>query len=202
MAVKTWAYQKQSGMNKRKAGEDFYFLQKIIQLGDFMEINTTRVIPSPRTSDRVPFGTGRSMLEYLDGNKLDKTYNFQSFLDVKLFLDLFMAEYEGAKLFGDVFMRKLPTSIQAFLVQSNFEERIKDLLEYGTNKVTFSKRFFNWFTAFRVLKFVHFCRDEYYPNSSLLGESQMLLKEIGVSNKNPESHLDMLELYRKLESGL
>jgi len=35
MAVRASAYYKQGGMNKRKAGEDFYFLQKIIQLGNF-----------------------------------------------------------------------------------------------------------------------------------------------------------------------
>ena len=107
MAVKTWAYQKQSGMNKKKAGEDFYFLQKIIQLGNFMEINTTRVIPSPRTSDRVPFGTGRSMLEYLEGKSLDESYSFQSFRDVKVFIELFLKEYETNKRYESDFLSSL-----------------------------------------------------------------------------------------------
>ncbi|MDG1476053.1 MAG: glycosyltransferase family A protein, partial [Vicingaceae bacterium] len=47
MAVRSEAYQKQNGMNKRKAGEDFYFLQKLIPLGNFTEIKTTQLIPSP-----------------------------------------------------------------------------------------------------------------------------------------------------------
>ena len=33
MAVRADAYAKQGGMNKRQAGEDFYFLHKIIPLG-------------------------------------------------------------------------------------------------------------------------------------------------------------------------
>ena len=50
MAVRANAYAKQGGMNKRKAGEDFYFLSKIIQLGNFIEVSETKVIPSPRIS--------------------------------------------------------------------------------------------------------------------------------------------------------
>jgi len=56
-AVKATSYVKQGGMNRKKSGEDFYFLHKIIPLGHFREINSTCVIPSPRESGRVPFGT-------------------------------------------------------------------------------------------------------------------------------------------------
>ena len=45
MAVRCSAYQKQGGMNKRKAGEDFYFIQKIIALGGYSELNSTTVFP-------------------------------------------------------------------------------------------------------------------------------------------------------------
>ena len=53
-------------MNRKKAGEDFYFLQKLFDAGHFSECNTTRVIPSPRPSDRVIFGTGPAIREYLE----------------------------------------------------------------------------------------------------------------------------------------
>ena len=56
--VRAESYAREGGMNRKKAGEDFYFLHKIIPLGEFREINSTCVIPSPRESDRVPFGTG------------------------------------------------------------------------------------------------------------------------------------------------
>ncbi|HHZ81502.1 MAG TPA: glycosyltransferase, partial [Flavobacteriales bacterium] len=48
MVVRSSTYQQQGGMNKRKAGEDFYFLHKIMPLGGFVEINSTCVYPSPR----------------------------------------------------------------------------------------------------------------------------------------------------------
>ena len=69
MAVRADAYQRQGGMNRRKAGEDFYFLNKFTALGTFGEINTTRVIPSPRPSERVPFGTGRAVGQLLQNQK-------------------------------------------------------------------------------------------------------------------------------------
>ena len=59
MAVRADAYRKQGGMNKRKAGEDFHFLNKVIPLGGFADLTRTTVYPSPRPSDRVPFGTGK-----------------------------------------------------------------------------------------------------------------------------------------------
>ena len=201
MAVKTWAYQKQSGMNKRKAGEDFYFLQKIIQLGDFMEINSTRVIPSPRTSDRVPFGTGRSMLEYLDGDKMETTYSFHSFQDVKIFIELFLKEYETNKLYDNTFLKSLPLSIQSFLEQNDFEVRIKDMLEYGTNTSSFSKRFYNWFNAFRVLKFIHFSRDAFYENESILFGCKSVLSKLNISVDSDTESLAMLGKFRLLDKN-
>ena len=38
MAVRAGEYRQQGGMNKRKAGEDFYFLHKIIPLGGFGDL--------------------------------------------------------------------------------------------------------------------------------------------------------------------
>jgi hypothetical protein len=68
MAVRCDAYQQQGGMNRRQAGEDFYFLHKFIQLDHFGEITSTKVIPSPRPSHRVPFGTGRAVGDLLKSN--------------------------------------------------------------------------------------------------------------------------------------
>ena len=47
-SVRASAYIRQGGMNKRKAGEDFYFLHKLMPLGGFFELNSTCVYPSPR----------------------------------------------------------------------------------------------------------------------------------------------------------
>ena len=38
MVFKASLYTKQGGMNRKQAGEDFYFMQKIVPLGNFYEI--------------------------------------------------------------------------------------------------------------------------------------------------------------------
>lgn len=48
-------------MNRRRASEDFYFLQALMRGGRLTELGSTRVLPSPRVSQRVPFGTGRAI---------------------------------------------------------------------------------------------------------------------------------------------
>ena len=68
-AVTAEAYVKRGGMNRRQAGEDFYFLQNLAQLGSVGEINTTRVFPSARLSDRVPFGTGAAIQKWMEGTE-------------------------------------------------------------------------------------------------------------------------------------
>ena len=51
--VRADVYCKEGGMNRRQGGEDFYFIQKVAQRGNFSECNATRVVASPRPSDRV-----------------------------------------------------------------------------------------------------------------------------------------------------
>ncbi|MDP4680515.1 MAG: glycosyltransferase family 2 protein [Cyclobacteriaceae bacterium] len=169
MAVRSSAYQKQGGMNRKKAGEDFYFLHKIIPLGNFGEVNSTAIYPSPRASDRVPFGTGRAVGEWLAGEQEDYlTYHFQIFEDLKIFItqvdSYFMTNEKALK----ESMLDLPRSISDFLNSLNFELILKEVQDQSSNLDSFRKRFFQWFDGFRVLKYVHFARDSFYPNISIL----------------------------------
>ena len=52
------AYRKCGGFDGRQAGEDFYLLQRLAKSGGIALHPTSTVFPSPRLSDRVPFGTG------------------------------------------------------------------------------------------------------------------------------------------------
>ena len=76
LAVRNRSYQKFGGMNTRKAGEDFYFFQKIVMNGKVFDITSTCVYPSPRISDRVVFGTGRAVSDILSSESQQKfTYH-------------------------------------------------------------------------------------------------------------------------------
>ncbi|MCB8999290.1 MAG: glycosyltransferase family 2 protein [Bacteroidales bacterium] len=75
MVVRASSYCRQGGMNVRKAGEDFYFLQKFFDLGRFTDLKETIVYPSPRPSLRVPFGTGKAITERIKETTSMKSYN-------------------------------------------------------------------------------------------------------------------------------
>ncbi|MGE0560759.1 MAG: glycosyltransferase family 2 protein [Flavobacteriales bacterium] len=190
MAVKSKAYQKQGGMNKRKAGEDFYFLQKMMVLGNFTELTSTTIFPSPRISDRVPFGTGRAMQNYLSKEKpLYLTYDIQSFLDLKILVDgldnLYVKEIV------------LPKSVHEYLKTIDFDNNILKIRENSTSLTHFKKLFFNWFNAFKVLKFIHFARDNYYPDNSVLKMAKTLLGEQPEKNEMK----DLLGIYRNIDKS-
>jgi len=69
IVTSTDSYLKVRGMNKREAGEDFYFLNKLAKIGSIDYIRDTCVFPSARSSSRVPFGTGKRIERFLSGQK-------------------------------------------------------------------------------------------------------------------------------------
>tara|TARA_R110001592_G_C13161806_1_gene748992 strand:+ start:2064 stop:3287 length:1224 start_codon:yes stop_codon:yes gene_type:complete len=192
MAVRSSAYQKQNGMNKRKAGEDFYFLQKLIPLGNFTEIKTTTVIPSPRISDRVPFGTGKAMQNYIDNEQKEHlSYNIQSFVDLNQFCtvvpDLFSTDNV-----------EIPKSVKAYLMEINFETNLQKIIKNSPTQTHFVKLFYNWFNAFKVLKYMHFARDKYYPDVLVTEAANDLLSIMGKGNYGKT---DLIYIYRNLDKN-
>jgi len=160
-AVKAETYCKQGGMNRKKAGEDFYFLQKIMPLGDYEYLNTTTVFPSSRPSDRVPFGTGafiKSNIENPDKEFL--TYNFEVFRNLHHFFkqidNLFNIENFEYEVFN------LHESLLQFLKKNDFVDALNEINANASNINAFKKRFFQWFDAFRVLKYLNFAHPHFY----------------------------------------
>jgi hypothetical protein len=196
MAVRAFAYMKQGGMNRRKAGEDFYFLQKFIDIDSFGEISETTVIPSPRMSDRVPFGTGRAIKEMLENEReIEKSYAFEVFEVLKDSFAEVKSWYNQDIMIND--------KLIDFIGEEAFREKILEIKRNSTNNIGFEKRFFQWFNAFKTLKFVHFLRDEYYPNKPLTEVVPQLLKlrEPIAELKNSKQHL-LLELRRRDKTNL
>lgn len=188
MAVDALNYCKQGGMNRRKAGEDFYFLQKFIDVGLISELNSTKVIPSPRASHRVPFGTGRAIQEMLDNEReIEKSYAFDCF---QLLKDCFLEVGE--------WYTKEPqwnTKFEEFYGTIFLTKKLSEIRQQSTSQQGFIKRFFQWFNAFQCLKFIHFLRDNYYENKPLEVESKKLMERLNHNELNE----DLLGSYRKLD---
>jgi hypothetical protein len=199
MAVRADAYKKQGGMNKRQAGEDFYFLHKIIPLGHFTHLTDTTVFPSPRVSERVPFGTGKAIGAYLKGEEIS-TYPLQAFLDLRLLcgqLPFLYASKDSAAC------ELLPDSVQSFLQKHGFDGALREILENTSSEAAFRKRFFHWFNGFQAMKFIHHGRDHYYGEAQVEEESRQLLALLpGVQRCSADLSVgEVLEIYRRLDRG-
>lgn len=199
MAVRCDAYQQQGGMNRRKAGEDFYFLHKFTPLGRFSELNDTRVIPSPRPSARVPFGTGRAVREFLKRPQSFGTYAPQSFLELQQFFSLVTTRYpkQGWQgITGD-----LPPAIAHFLEGIGGKDRLEAIRQHTASAKAFTNRFFRWFNAFQIMKFVHFARDHFYRDVEVEAAASWLLEESGKGKPEGEPVVDLLRRYRAWDRG-
>jgi glycosyltransferase involved in cell wall biosynthesis len=173
-AVTAEAYVKRGGMNRRQAGEDFYFLQNLAQLGTVGEINTTRVYPSARLSNRVPFGTGAAIQKWMAGTEdLTKTYNFKAFADLKTLFDTKERLFQSGETGFTAVITDLPESVRQFVLLDNFKIEIEDLNKNCSTLKSFQSRFFHKFNAFKVLKFMNFAHEKYYGKADL--EMQCLL---------------------------
>ncbi|MCP4520868.1 MAG: glycosyltransferase [Cytophagales bacterium] len=199
MAVRSETYQKLGGMNRRKAGEDFYFLHKIIPLGNFTELKETKVIPSPRVSDRVPFGTGKAIGDFMNQEDRNQylTYNVQSFLDLKPLCDAVPNLYEMNKDALKAFLTTLPQSIQTYLTNMDFVLEVPKIQKQSNTQKTFENRFFLWFNGLVVLKYVHYARDEYYPNQTIEEACEHLCTILNLPIK--ASKREMLQDLRKFD---
>lgn len=200
MAVRSAAYQKQGGMNTRKAGEDFYFLHKIIALGQFTELNNTLVIPSPRASNRVPFGTGKAIADFVTAGRSGYyTYNPQAFRYLHTFFkhipEFYLTAPSLVTLGGD-----LPYILIDFLGAYFFEDRIAEIRANSKGYNSFRKRFFRWFNAFMILKFVHYVRDNAHPNMRVERAAMELLRETEYPEmENIRSVTELLQVFRTIE---
>ena len=174
-AVRADAYVKQGGMNRRQAGEDFYFLNKLTKLGKITEINDAFVYPSARVSDRVPFGTGAAMTKWMneDGD-LTVTYNFAAFLDLKVLFDQVDSLFRNST--DDRFMDSLPASVQEYLQTLEFSRKLDEINQNSSSLLSFRKRFFQFFDGFLILRFLNLAHQKYYSQQNL-SEAISQLKE-------------------------
>ena len=199
-AVKVLPYIAQGGMNRRKAGEDFYFLHKMTMFGTVGEINSTTVYPSSRISDRVPYGTGPVIKKYCEGDRsIKQTYPLEAFLVLKSFFgDVDKFYLLGAELNNtDLSANEVFVS---FAEETDLASEIAELSANCSGSDIFRKRFFDLFNAFRILKWLNYAVLHEYRKEDLVGESRKLLFLNGYeADKIPDDPKLMLNLFRIID---
>ena len=203
------AYVKVEGMNKRKAAEDFYFLEKLAKIYPIGELKSTFVYPSKRGSWRVPFGTGRSVDRYLSNSRDEYLlYDPKSFVVLKTWLQVFNDNSISNQIDLIRISQNIHPALSDFLSQQDFENFINKVLLKNNNPNEIEKQKHFWFDAFRTLKLIHYLRDETYPNINMFDAIDELLKFMNIENpisRNsaiPELEIqkEYLLLLRKIQS--
>lgn len=195
-AVRALAYSQEGGMNKRQGGEDFYFIQKLSQRGHWSDCTTTRVVPSPRPSDRVPFGTGPAVARLLEESRSTQdpvfsTYHPELFKILKGFFHVQEGLEDASS--AEAVLLDQDELLQQFLQKQDFFAALKEMRANSASTEAFRKRFWRWFNPFRIMKFLHFARDKGYPDIGVEKAAGLFL------GSEASSALDLLLKFRELD---
>ncbi len=193
------AYVAVSGMNRRQAAEDFYFLQQLAKTGEVRSIASTTVHPSARPSHRVPFGTGRRMHDLLaNSGDIVKVYNPCIYMQIQQGLTLADAEQSNAQRRLEALAKNVPL-LHAFLREQQFESAWSRIHDQAQTKRQRIRQFHTWFDAFRALKLAHYLRDNGMPSVRI---EEAARTWAGPEHETPESFLMWLrEQDRAAASG-
>jgi len=199
IAFRASAYLKAGGMNRNKAGEDFYFIQKLVPQGGYFELNSTTVHPSPRSSARVPFGTGPVIARLLDGqtNTL-LTYNPDAFSELKLFFSgiekLFNTNEDGII----DYYNSLPPGVKSFTGLGEWIAKISEIKGNTSGEDSFKKRFFGWFNMFRIVRYLNHVHLFMFEKKPVTDAARNLIFIMRKEVKEMDPY-DLLIYYRLLE---
>ena len=168
MVIDYETYLKAEGMNKRKAAEDFYFMEKVAKRTEIKEIKSTTVYPSSRGSWRVPFGTGQRVNRFI--NKVQDEYflyNQESFLILKAWLEVFNnSKILTSKKYLNI-AEKIHPELYNFLKANNFENYWDKILTNSKKNIQIERQKVNWFDGFKTLKLIHYLRDRAFPLTNM-----------------------------------
>ena len=200
MACSAAGYAAVSGMNHRTAGEDFYFLQKLAKTGPIAKITATTVHPSPRPSWRVPFGTGKRVQRFLDGNHDEYTlYNPEAFRILREWLAAVSDSRTSAEILVDR-ANAISPPLAAFLVAEQFPAAWTRLRQHAPSASQLRAQFHRWFDALRTLRLVHYLRDHSCPDVDMFEALAWLLPEAKLASRDDfDGQQALLEQLRCLD---
>ena len=171
LAVTAETYARMGGMARRQAGEDFYFLQKLALQSKVASVDKPIVFPAPSVSERVPFGTGRSVKKIIETGSC-KVYNFGLFLLLKEFYSVFPSLYDGDST--------IPREIIEFVGEQKFKSLVDECRKNTSDCKSFVKRMFAKFDVFFMIRFLNsFSESKIYPPEEIEAAVAKLLEYYG-----------------------
>jgi hypothetical protein len=194
MACRASAYVASGGMNRRQAGEDFYFLQQVFKTSGVAELSGTCVHPSPRASDRVPFGTGRSVGDMLaDGEVRLLFYQPVVFSIIEEWLACVQENVEKDGISLMQLAGRISPILIEFLEQAAFSVAWENLRRQNAEVTKLLSAFHCWFDAFRTMRLIHELSDKVYPRIAPENAVAVLLERAGlIVSDTVAGQLDLL----------
>jgi len=157
------------GMNRREAGEDFYFLNKLAKTSPVRNIRETVVYPSARISRRVPFGTGAAIEKMLSGIEHEQRfYDPRIFIIIREWITLMKESFNRSTDQILIKAKKIDPGLESFLVARGFLSVWPKIRRNLKDQKTYDRQFHNWFDGFETLKLVNTLTKELYPRIPML----------------------------------
>jgi len=174
LAIPFQSYAAVRGFPRKNAAEDFYVLDKLAKVGEIVRLNGSRLLLEGRPSDRVPFGTGRALLDLVgkkNGLERFRLYHPLVFAHLAQWLRVL----DAVALDGGSFeagLAKMPSGnpffradlLEEALRKLHAFDAVRESLRSTKDADALRRRLHTWFDAFRTLKLVHALRDAGLPS--------------------------------------
>ncbi len=168
IACSAEAYAAVSGMNRRRAGEDFYFLQQLAKTGPLSRVEGTTVFPSSRPSKRVPFGTGPRVECFLARSADEDHWRVHAMESYVLLgeLNRLLAGCDRQTRVADLLARarELEPQLERFLVIAGLRRVLPALARNAPDRRQLVAQLQRWFDGLKTLRLLHHLRDHGYPD--------------------------------------
>lgn len=182
MACRVSAYVKSGGMNRRSAGEDFYFLQQLRKTVGVAQASGTVVFPSPRPSHRVPFGTGRSVARHLeDDTGAISFYRPECFRILEEWLALVKANPAATanSILNEA--RSISPALSVYLESADFPASWQNLQKHNSSPSARMAAFYELFDGLRTMKLIHHLSADTFPRCGPSEALPALFAQAGLS---------------------
>lgn len=175
------AYLAVRGMNRREAGEDFYFLNKLAKINPIYNISETKVYPSARISSRVPFGTGAAVQKMIGArDETRRFYDPRIFHIIREWILLMEASFSRSEAQIMEGARRIHPGLADFLIDRKFLSlwpKVRGNLKHDR---THKRQFHNWFDGFETLKLINYFTNAYYPKIAMFPALENILDRLGI----------------------
>ena len=158
MVCSVEAYCSVGGMPRKKATEDFYFLQELTKYCGVHTIPNILVHPSPRQTSRVYLGTGFRMAQTHQGLQIKSLYySKHAFSLLQQWITLGTTAWEVSLDELLKITESKNKELKNFLLKEGIKNIWKNLQSSSPSENHFTKQFHRWFDGFKTIRFLkHF----------------------------------------------